>query len=652
MAKIESNTTLDELLEQSTVKLNIPGKAGWGTGFFVAPGKILTCAHVVKDAGGQPVQVNWANQPVTLEATVTGVFSDPYDLALLELKQPISGHPCVYLDNTPKTDRAIQSGDELYTYGYPDDFSNGAPVTGLCEGVTGDQPPVIKFKAGQVRPGLSGSPLLNRRTQKVCGIVKFTRDRSDDLGGGAIPVSAIFSKFNELVEQQTKFHKKDLRWENLLPLARCRPRTVAFTSLVITALIGLLRLSGALQGLELKTYDHLLRNRPGTDLDDRIKIIAINDEDILNQEESGEEIVGATSISNRLLTDLLVTLKSYQPRVIGLDLYREEALSPDQHQPLLDFYATQPNLITLCKVSTKEKGVDGIKAPPRVPSDQVGFSDLSVDTDNILRRNTLAFSPDSSSPCQARTSFGLNIASHYLKQKNGNFRMDELITQDYCTSLTFYDGDKMLFKQPFLIPSDGGYQGYQDLSNGCQVLIDYRKFSNINKASYSLIDILENKVATNDFKDRIILIGVVSTKKYVDYIQTPFGIGDDQQMAGIFVQAQMISQLLRAASGERAFIAVLPLWGEALTIWVWALIGGVLAWQVNSIQRLILFLSVAVIMIYIICVTLIQVQFNLWLPLIPLVLALLLTAGIMTWLTFQIKTGSNIRLLRSAHLKP
>lgn len=38
MAKADSNTTLDELLEQCTVKLNIPGKAGWGTGFFVALG--------------------------------------------------------------------------------------------------------------------------------------------------------------------------------------------------------------------------------------------------------------------------------------------------------------------------------------------------------------------------------------------------------------------------------------------------------------------------------------------------------------------------------------------------------------------------------------------------------------------------------------
>lgn len=649
MAKAKSNTTLDELLEQCTVKLKIPDKKGWGTGFFVAPGKILTCAHVVKDAGGNPVQVDWANQPATLEATVTGVFSDPYDLALLELKEPISGHPCVYLDNAAKTGRAIQSGDELYTYGYPDDFSNGAPVTVLCEGVTGDQPSVIKFKAGQVRPGLSGSPLLNRRTQKVCGIVKFTRDRSDDLGGGAIPVAAIFAKFNELVDQQTQFHKRDARWASLLPITRCRPRTVAFTSLGVAAFIGLLRVMGALQELELRTYDHLLRTRPAAELDDRIKIIAINDEDILKQEE-GEALVGATSISNRLLAELLTTLQSYQPRVIGLDLYREEALSPDRDRTLLNFYATQPDLITLCKVSTKDRGIDGIKAPPGVPSSQVGFSDLSVDSDNILRRNMLSFSPDPDSPCQANISFGLNVTTHYLAQEKLNFRMDEPIAQSQCANLTFYEGDEPLFTQPFIVPSTGGYQGDLTLSAGCQVLLDYRKISGIQEASYSLMDVIDKKVSASDFKARIVLIGVVSTKKYPDYVQTPFGISDDQQMAGVFVQAQMISQLLRAADGQRAFISVLPLWGEAVAIMVWTLLGGVTAWRIYSTQWLSITLFIAVIVTYIICVT--SIQFNLWLPLIPLVLALLLAAGLMAWLTTQVKTGANFRSLRSALQNP
>jgi S1-C subfamily serine protease len=49
-------TQLEALLQQCTVKLTLPGRMGWGTGFFVAPEWILTCTHVVQEATGQPIR--------------------------------------------------------------------------------------------------------------------------------------------------------------------------------------------------------------------------------------------------------------------------------------------------------------------------------------------------------------------------------------------------------------------------------------------------------------------------------------------------------------------------------------------------------------------------------------------------------------------
>ncbi len=199
---------LEDLLHQCTVKLTIPGQIGTGTGFFVAPGLILTCAHVVDSAGESPIQIMWNNQENWAQAVVTESFPKPYDLALLKVNRPIDANPpCVYLSSE------VQSRDPLYLFGYPDiDFPNGCPVTFGCEGLTGDDPQIIKFASGQVRPGMSGSPLLNQRTGNVCGIVQFTRDRSFDLGGGAIPTSVILAKFPELLEQQRSFHQQDQRW--------------------------------------------------------------------------------------------------------------------------------------------------------------------------------------------------------------------------------------------------------------------------------------------------------------------------------------------------------------------------------------------------------------------------------------------------------
>jgi hypothetical protein len=161
---------------------------------------------VVQEAKGKPIQVRW--QKSELEAVVQRSLPDPYDLALLQVTLPTSANPpCVYLDED------VRSRDPLYLFGYPDqDFPNGCPVTFNCEGLTGDEPALIKFALGQVRPGMSGSPLLNQRTGKVCGMVKFTRDRSFDLGGGAVTAAVILAQFPELVKQQRSFHQQDQRW--------------------------------------------------------------------------------------------------------------------------------------------------------------------------------------------------------------------------------------------------------------------------------------------------------------------------------------------------------------------------------------------------------------------------------------------------------
>ncbi|NJO76804.1 MAG: NACHT domain-containing protein [Leptolyngbyaceae cyanobacterium RM1_406_9] len=200
-------TLLEELLQQCTVKIIIPG--GWGTGFFVAPGLILTCARVVVRSPGQ-VQIWWQNR--TLDAVVERSISDPWDLALLRVVLTTEMNPpCVLLDEE------VRSRAPLYLFGYPDEGDRqGEPRTFHCDGLTGSEIPSILFKLGQVRPGMSGSPLLNQQTRKVCGMVKFTRDRSSALGGGAIPSCVILEQFPELRELQQAFHGGDRRWEDLI----------------------------------------------------------------------------------------------------------------------------------------------------------------------------------------------------------------------------------------------------------------------------------------------------------------------------------------------------------------------------------------------------------------------------------------------------
>jgi hypothetical protein len=196
---------LDELLYHCTGRLSTSN--GHGTGFFVAPQRILTCAHVVDPAWTDKtdVTVYWNGQSHI--AKIIGFRVDS-DLALLEVK--LNSHPCVLLN------QEVKLFNRLYSYGYPDDYPDGASVTFEFEGWIGEQQEQLKFKLGQVRPGMSGAPLLNWETGGVCGLIQYTRDRSSDLGGEAILTKKVLQEFPELVDQQKTFHQKDDRWQSSL----------------------------------------------------------------------------------------------------------------------------------------------------------------------------------------------------------------------------------------------------------------------------------------------------------------------------------------------------------------------------------------------------------------------------------------------------
>ena len=173
---------LYDLLLACTVRLRAAGRNG--TGFFVAPGLVLTCAHVVNV--DQPAQVIHAEvRGRTLPASLVERRADPYpDVALLRVEP--THHPYVQLDPD------VQPHDDVFCFGYPRDYSGGDSVLAVYEGPayvdTDKACPMLKLGGGQVVAGLSGAPVLNLRTKGVCGVVKSTRDAGSDLGGRAVPI--------------------------------------------------------------------------------------------------------------------------------------------------------------------------------------------------------------------------------------------------------------------------------------------------------------------------------------------------------------------------------------------------------------------------------------------------------------------------------
>jgi len=218
---------LEELLKQCTVRLSVPGTS-LGTGFFVAPGQILTCAHVVKTAREKDLKIEaylWDGTPIgtaLIQTFLTEkiVVSSPVkpveylypDLTLLQVEH--RDHPCVYLDTK------VRSGDILYSFGYTGFYPQGdaARFTYVGESQIDSQRYLLQFQAGIASPGLSGAPLLNLMTGGVCGIVQKNRNLENTEGGRGIPVSIAMKlpELKDVVSEQQEFHQQNRQWHDSL----------------------------------------------------------------------------------------------------------------------------------------------------------------------------------------------------------------------------------------------------------------------------------------------------------------------------------------------------------------------------------------------------------------------------------------------------
>jgi hypothetical protein len=211
-----SGTLESEFLPGCSIRIDVDGSAS-GSGFFVTAKDVVTCRHVIDDATEIEVFDRLGNSHPVNE---TPVVADNSDLAWIKLEAAEPRGPVALLD------AIVDTGDELYSFGYPEDNS-GEPATFEIEGLTGDVPPRIKFKAGQVRPGMSGSPMLNRRTGAICAVLVSTRGRQSSLGGYGVPVSTLLSlpSFRDLCALNASAYASDPRWMNALTDAQkeCSP---------------------------------------------------------------------------------------------------------------------------------------------------------------------------------------------------------------------------------------------------------------------------------------------------------------------------------------------------------------------------------------------------------------------------------------------
>ncbi|KST65674.1 CHASE2 domain-containing protein [Mastigocoleus testarum] len=386
---------------------------------------------------------------------------------------------------------------------------------------------------------------------------------------------------------------------------------ILFASLLMTGLLMGSRYLGLLQSLEIQAFDWLMQMRPPEKPDSRLLIVTITEEDVRSQQS--EKPRG--SLSDKFLTQLLAKLEPHQPAAIGLDIYRD--YPTDKKYPQL-VKLMQNRLVAVCKVSEPQTGKSGVAPPPEVSQDHLGFSDILLDKDNVVRRHYLALTPPLSSPCQASYALSVQLALRYLYKKGVKLQF---------TSQGKWKLGQLKFKP--LEAHTGAYQRIDAL--GHQILLNYR-FSPSPQAiapKITLGELLAGKLNAAAVKDKIILIGTTA-ESFRDYSLTPYTIeGKQKTIPGVILQAQMVSQLLSAVLDGRPLLWSWSIWFEVIWIWGWSIVGISLAWYVRRPSYLLLAVGIGFIILYGIAIILLSL-FGCLIPLIPAALIFVSTNVITT----------------------
>jgi CHASE2 domain-containing sensor protein len=349
-------------------------------------------------------------------------------------------------------------------------------------------------------------------------------------------------------------------------------QAIILASLVCTLTVMGGRALGLYQEWELKSYDRQLQlktaiksNSEGRD--ERLLIVEVTQADT-------NALGGEYPISDRTLVRLLQQLNRHKPSGIGIDIIRDRPVGEGWNE-LVQYLKLNKNIVPPC--SHPSNNDPGIASPTGNSSEQTGFIDVVKDPDGIVRRHLLAVDPADRSLCPAFYALSTKLAYRYLEAKGYTLNFPDLNTWEFANP------DLKPYRFNALTSFNGFYQ-QPEQTQGHQILLNYRSYTSIEEIArrVSATEVLQGKVDPQLIRDRIILIGVTDPTLAKDEIATPY----NQEIRGLMLQAQMVSQLLSAVEDGRPLLRFLPIWADALWILACSSIAIVLLWRFPSLVGL------------------------------------------------------------------
>ena len=372
-----------------------------------------------------------------------------------------------------------------------------------------------------------------------------------------------------------------------------------FITSILVLFICLVRRLGNLQFLELTVFDLMMRWEktyrerspvPNT-AEPYLTIVGITESDIKATQQS--------TFSDKSIAKLIAELQKHDPKVIGLDIYRDIPQPPGNQELLKQLEAN--NVIAITNINKD----DIVPAPPNVPLERIGFNNFLLDDDGVIRRNLMSARLGD----RYINSLALQLSKSYLDLKPESWKIEE----DYLKL------DRTVF--PALQADSGGYQLSDSDVLGLQVLIRYQPLDTIAR-QLSFTQILNGDFESSWIRNKVVLIGYTAPSKK-DIFSTPYGAA---KMPGVALHAQMTNQILNTVLNGQSLFKSLPQWGEVVWIWIWSMTGAILVLRTKHPLVLGVMLIATSVGLLAICFG--GFLAAVWIPIVPSAIGLIGTTGV------------------------
>src|SRR4028119_2509300 len=176
------------------------------------------------------------------------------------------------------------------------------------------------------------------------------------------------------------YHKLGERcWQQLThPFAFADLQPLAITCIAVTVSLLGVRHLGGLQPLELNAFDLMVQLRPDSGPDPRLLIVEITEQDI--------KAFKKWPLSDGVLAKAIAEIARLEPIAIGLDIIRDIPYEPGNAELATQLKNPKVFPITFRGPSKYQR----VPPPPNIPENRVGFNDIVVDPDRIVRRNLMS----------------------------------------------------------------------------------------------------------------------------------------------------------------------------------------------------------------------------------------------------------------------